>query len=219
MALLVMLVGMPSPLGAQTGPRAGAFDLGGGALWLASSAVGDRKATETRNQTGSADRLTLFEVGSRLRSAPGMGAHVGFNLTSTLAIEGTLTYSRPRITTAVANDFERSPNLTLSDSSLQQYFIDAGVLVHLTSLRLGSRTLPFLAASVGYLRQVTEEHASVLTGRLYGIGGGLKQMLSPGGRVGLRVDARLGVRDGGLMLDDHRHRAFFMAGAGTFFVF
>lgn len=204
---------------AQTRPRRGSFDFGGGVLWLAGSAVVDRNATETRNQTGPADRLTLFEVDSQLRSAPGIGAHLGFNLTSTVAIEGALTYSRPKIATAVSNDFERSPNVTISDSPLQQYVVDAGVLVHVRGLHLGSRTRPFVAASAGYLRQVTEARATVSTGRVYAIGGGLKQMLAPSGRLGLRVDARLGVRDGGLMLDEHRRRAFFMAGAGTFILF
>lgn len=204
---------------AQPGLRRGSFDLGGGALWLAGSAAGGRNATETRNQTGSADRLTLFEVDSRLRSAPGIGAHLGFTLTAILTIEGALTYNRPKITTAVSNDFESSPSVTLSDSLLQQYVVDAGVLVHLTGLHLGSRTRPFLAASAGYLRQVTEERASVSTGRVYRMGGGVKRLLTSNERLGLRVDARLGVRDGGLMLDDRRRRAFFMAGAGAFVVF
>jgi hypothetical protein len=35
----------------------------------------------------------------------------------------------------------------------------------------------------------------------------------------LRVDARLGVRDGGLTMGTHQRRPFFMAGAGTFVVF
>lgn len=218
-ALLLWVVGMPATASAQPRPSRGAFEVGGAALWIGGSVVGERKATETRNQTGSADRLTLFAVDARMRSAPGINAHIAFNVTSTIAVEGGFTYSRPSIATSITSDFEGSPNVTLSDSSLQQYFADGGVVFHVTPLRLGSRTLPFLAVSAGYLRQVTEGGVLVTTGRVYGIGGGFKQMLTPNGRIGLRVDLKLGVRDGGMMLDEHHRRPFFVVGAGTFMMF
>ena len=218
-ALLLALIGRPATARAQARPSRGSFEVGGAALWIGGSVVGQRRATETRNQTGSADRLTLFAVDARLRSAPGVKAHLAFNLTPAIAIEGGFTYSRPSIATAVASDFEGSPDVTLSDSPLQQYFADGGAVFHLTGLLLGGRTLPFLAVSAGYLRQVMGGGVWVTTGRIYGIGGGLKQMLAPNGRIGLRMDARLGIRDGGMMIDEHQRRPFFMVGGGTFVVF
>ena len=217
--LLIMFMLAPSPARAQSRPTRGSVELGAAALWIGGSVVGERKATETRNQAGSADRLTLFEVDERMRSTPGINAHLAFNVTSTIAVEGSFTYSRPSLATSISSDFEGSPNVTLSDSPLQQYFADGGLVFHLTGWHLGRRTLPFLAVNAGYLRQVTENHASVTTGRTYGVAGGLKQMLAPSGRIGLRVDARLGVRDGGLAFDAHRRRPFFMVGAGTFVLF
>ena len=213
-----MLMGMPATASAQSRPSSRSFELGAEALWIGGSVVGESQATETRNQTGPADRLTLFEVDARMRSAPGLDAHIAYSVTPTIAIEGGFTYSRPSVATSIANDFEGSPDLRLSDSPLQQYFADGGIVFHLTRLPIGPME-PFLAASVGYLRQVTEGRVSVTTGRIYEIGGGLKQVLTPRRRIGLRVDARLGVRDGGLTMGTHQRRPFFMAGAGTFVVF
>jgi len=214
---LTMLAAVPTTASAQFSPRPGSFELGGGVVYIGGSAVGATRATETRNQTGTADPLILFETDTRLQSAVGIGAHVGFNLTSMIAIESAATYSRPSISTSISNDFERSPDLVISDSSLQQYFFDVGVIVHLRALHLGSRGLPFMSGSFGYLRQVTDERASTDSGRVYQVGGGLKQMLTGG--VGLRFDARLGIRDGGLTLGDQTHRRFFVAGAGAFVLF
>jgi hypothetical protein len=215
--VVMMLAAQPTTASAQFSPRPGSFELGGGVVYIGGSAMGTARATETRNQTGTADPLILFETDARLQSAVGIGAHVGFNLTSGIAIESAVTYSRPSISTSISNDFERSPDLVISDSSLQQYFFDVGVIVHLRALHLGSRGLPFMSGSIGYLRQVTDERASTESGRVYQVGGGLKQMLTGG--VGLRFDARLGIRDGGLTLDDQTHRRFFVAGAGTFVLF
>jgi opacity protein-like surface antigen len=218
-ALLLLLTAMSATASAQPLPSRGSFEAGGAALWLGGWGMGEKKATETRNQTGSAERLTLFAVDGRLRSAPGINTHISFNLTPVIAIESGFTYSRPSVTTSVASDFEGSPNLTLSDSSLQQYVVDGGIVFHLAGVRLNSRALPFLTVSAGYLRQVMGGGVWVTTGRIYGIGGGLKELLTPNGRIGLRVDARLGIRDGDMMLDEHQRRPFFMAGAGTFVVF
>jgi len=217
LVVVIMLAAPPTTASAQFSPRPGSFEVGGGVVYIGGSAVGTARATETRNQTGTADPLILFETDARLQSAVGIGAHVGFNLTSGIAIESAVTYSRPSIRTSISNDFERSPDLVISDSSLQQYFFDLGVIVHLRALHLGSRGLPFMSASIGYLRQVTDERASIDSGRVYQIGGGLKQMLTGG--VGLRFDARLGIRDGGLTLDDQTHHRFFVAGAGAFVLF
>jgi hypothetical protein len=216
---LMMLAALPTTASAQFTPRPDSVEFGGGVVYIGSSTLGTAKATETRNQTGATDPLTLFETDARLQSAAGIGAHVGFNLTSRIAIESALTYSRPSIRTSVSNDFERSPDIVIGNSSLQQYFIDLGLIVHVRALHLGSRGLPFMTGRIGYLHQVTDERASTDSGRVYQVGGGLKQMLTTGGRIGLRFDARLGIRDGGLTLDDHTHRRFFVAGAGTFVLF
>jgi hypothetical protein len=215
--VVMVLAAPPTTASAQVSPRPGSLELGGDVVYIGGSVIGAASATETRNQTGTADPLILFATDARLQSAVGIGAHVGFNLTSGIGIESAVTYSRPSIRTSISNDFERSPDLVIGDSPLEQYFFDVGVVVRLTAVHLGSRGLPFVAGSIGYLRQLTDERASTASGRVYTVGGGLKQMLT--GRVGLRVDARLGIRDGGLILGDETPRRFFVAGAGMFILF
>jgi hypothetical protein len=215
--VVMMLAAPATTASAQFSPRPGSLELGGGVVYIGGSAIGAARATETRNQTGTADPLILFETDARLQSAIGIGAQVGFNLTSGIGIESAVTYSRPSIRTSISNDFERSSDVVITDSPLQQYFFDVGVVIRLSAVHLGSRGLPFVSGSIGYLRQVTDERASTDSGRVYQVGGGLRQMLT--GRVGLRVDARLGIRDGGLTLGDQTPRRFFVAGAGTFVLF
>ena len=215
--VLVAIAILPRAADAQTYPRGRSFEIGGDGVWIGGSALGATKATETRNQTGS-DRLTLFEAGGRLKSAAGVRARVGINLTSVVGIEAALTYSRPSIVTSISNDFEGAPSGTIGTSPLAQYFADVGVILHMTTLRV-SRSVPFVTASAGYLRQLTADPAVAETGRVYHVGGGLKQMLTAGERLGLRFDARLGVRDGGLALGGRTRRPFFVASAGVFAVF
>jgi len=216
-ALLWALVLFPAALSAQGSPRAGAFEIGGGAGWIGGSPAGDATASETRNQTGVAALLTLFEADARLRPTGAYGARVGFHLTPTTSVEAGFSYSRPTVAIAVSGDFEDSPDVTIDASSLRQYVVDLGVVVHLRRLRFGRDGVPFFSAGAGYLRELTDERALAGTGRVYRIGGGLKQRLGP--RGGLRFDAGLGVRDGGFSLDEPRLRAFFTAGAGAFLVF
>lgn len=217
--LLFMLAGAPRAADAQTYPRGRSFEVGGDAVWIGGSAVGAAKATETRNQAGSSDRLTLFEADGRLKSVAGIGARIGLNLTSNFGIEAALTYSRPLIVTSISNDFEGAPSATIGTSPLIQYLADLGVILHMTHLRFSRGSVPFATASVGYLRQLTVDPAVAETGRVYQIGGGLKQMLSAGRGLGLRVDARLGVRDGGFAFAGPSRRPFFVASAGLFAAF
>jgi hypothetical protein len=217
--VLLALAVVPRVAGAQTYPRSRSLEVGGSATWVGASSIGSARATETSNQPGASERLTLFETEGSLRAAAGVDTRIGFNLTPNVGIEAALTFSRPVIATSVTNDFEGAPNTTIATSHLDQYFVDVGVVLHLTGLRFGRGTLPFGTASVGYLRQLTADPAVAFTGRVYELGGGLKQMLTAGRRVGARFDARLGLRDGGFDLAASSRRAFFAAGAGLFVAF
>ncbi|MGH9146914.1 MAG: hypothetical protein ACRD1Q_09405, partial [Vicinamibacterales bacterium] len=155
LATVVSLCAAPARLDAQSYPRSGSLELGGSVFWIGGSDAGSATAEETQNQTGSTSPLTLFETSARLRSAVGVGGRIGFNLTSSIAVEGEFVYSRPTIAVSISNDFERSLDLTLEGSSLHEYFIDGGVVLHLDNLRFNSRGVPFLSARAGYLRQLT----------------------------------------------------------------
>jgi hypothetical protein len=216
-AAACLLVAAPAGLEAQTYPREGSLELGGGAFWIAGSDAGAATAEETQNQTGGGGSFTLFESSARLGSALGVGGRIGFNLTSSIAFEGEFVYSRPPIIVSISNDFERAPAVSLEGSSLHQYFNDGGVVFHLTTLRFNNGGLPFLSASFGYLRQLTDERQSIESGQVYQIGGGLKQLVSPG--FGVRLDVRAGIRKGGFSFDEGGRRAFFVLGGSGFVVF
>lgn len=217
LAVVLSLCAAPARLDAQSYPRSGSLELGGSVFWIGGSDAGSATAEETENQTGSASSITLFETSARLRSALGVGGRIGFNLTSSIAVEGEFVYSRPTIAVSISNDFERSLDLTLEGSSLHEYFIDGGVVLHLDNLRFNRGGVPFLSASAGYLRQLTEERQSVETGQVYQIGGGFKQLV--GQHFGVRLDLRAGFRKGGLSFDDGGRRPFFVLGGGGFVVF
>jgi hypothetical protein len=216
-ATVLLLATAPATLEAQSYPRSGSLELGGSAFWIGGSDLGIATAEETENRTGSSSTITLFDTSGRLRSAFGIGARVGFNLTSTIAVEGELIYSRPTIVVSISNDFENAPDVDLESSSLHEYFIDGGVVLHLDGLRFSNRGVPFVSASAGYLRQLTDERLAVETGQVYQLGGGFKQLV--GERFGVRLDVRVGFRKGGLSFDEGDRRAFFLLGGSGFVVF
>jgi hypothetical protein len=216
-AAVLLLFAVPSGLQAQTYPREGSLELGGGAFWIGGSDAGAAIAEETQNQTGTSGSITLFESSARLGSAFGVGGRIGFNLTQSIAFEGEFVYSRPPILVSITNDFENAPDISLEGSSLHQYFIDGGVVLHLTTLRFNDGGLPFLSASFGYLRQLTDERQSIESGQVYQLGGGFKQLVSP--HFGVRVDVRAGIRKGGFSFDEGGRRAFFVLGGSGFVVF
>jgi hypothetical protein len=215
---LVGLVGlMSAPLAAQSPPLVRRFELGGGLRWAGGSPAGAATASEVGNHIGEGPDVTLFEADARMRPATGVSARVGYVLTRRIVLEGGVSYSRPAIVTTITSDFEDSPDLSLDASQLHEYLVDVGVVVHLAGLGPGSPTAPFVAARAGYLRQLTDGRTTAEVGRLYEIGGGLKRLM--GRRTGLRLDASLGLRDGGFSLDEPRTRAFLAVGAGAFVAF
>ena len=217
LATALLLATTAARLEAQSYPESGSLELGGSVFWIGGSDAGVATAEETENQAGSRSPFTLFETSARLRSAFGVGARVGFNVTSSIAVEGELIYSRPAIVVSITNDFENAPDATLEGSSLHEYFIDGGVVLHLNNLRFSSGGVPFVSASAGYLRQLTEERFAIETGQIYQIGGGFKQLV--GERFGVRLDVRAGFRKGGISFDEGDRRAFFLLGGSGFVVF
>jgi hypothetical protein len=223
-SLLIAATGLlltlaPARLDAQSYPRAGSLELGGSGFWIGASDAGAAVAEETENQTGGGGSITLFETSARLGSVLGVSGRIGFNVTSTIAVEGELIYSRPPIVVSISNDFENAPDVILEGSSLHQYFIDGGIVFHLTNLRFNNGGVPFFSASVGYLRQLTEDRQSIESGQVYQVGGGFKQLVGASQHFGVRLDVRAGIRKGGFAFDEGGRRTFFVLGGSGFVVF
>ena len=177
---------------------AGAGILGGGGLGSADANL--RRSDPVRQA------FRLFATSSDVGRAPLWLVRLAFPLSRRFAIEGALTKATPDVRVSATSDFEGAPSITTTET-VDQYFIDASVLIMLDELRIGTRAVPFAAAGGGYLRQLHEGQRLVEQGEVYHAGGGIKYWLLTrnAGTVrsaGLRADATAYFLRGGISFDD-----------------
>lgn len=188
-------------------PLPGRFEVAAGTRWIGPTRLGILDATETGR--GGA-RFRLFSTESDLEAAVGPEVRVGVRLTRLLQAEASLFYSTAQLSTTISSDVEGGGPATATES-VTQFLIEGAIVAHLTRWRLGRQGVPYLAAGAGYLRQLHEQ-TLIETGQSYHVGGGLNYLLKAwGGRgakaVGVRADARAGVRVKGVAFDDGLHVA------------
>jgi len=193
-------------------PRARSFELSAGGIALGPVDFGTATASLIANQS-AAPESTLFRADSRLGAGLGLDGRLAFNITRALAVEGGFVWTRATLESRITSDVEGVPDVTLAQE-LDTYFIEASAVWHLNGLAFaGGRALPFVAGGAGYMRQLDDEQ--MLTndnpGTVYHAGGGVKYFFlqRPRGFIrglGLRGDARLYVRTGGVELDQDRTR-------------
>src|SRR5205085_1273237 len=133
------------------------------------------------------------------------GVRLGGWLNRRVGLEGRLGYGRPDVATSVRADAEGAAPMTVVER-IDQFVIDAGILVRLEELRLAG-WVPYAAGGAGYLRQVHEGLALIEDGHVYHLGGGVVRELSTRAHgiiraAGLRADARVYFLSGGVSLDD-----------------
>jgi hypothetical protein len=207
---LVALAAVPGPAAAQTGT--GRFDVSIGGLWNGGYALDANNALETRNQVGGGD-FVLFETDSEVTGGSGLEARFGVRFGPTFSVEAGGSWTRASMVTRVSGDFEGAPALDVR-ADFTQYVIDGALVARLERLAMaGGRVVPFVEAGAGYLRQLHEGNLMVETGVVYHGGGGVFVWLRsrPSGwfdRLGLRVDARVTSRSGGIDVTDDRRRVF-----------
>ena len=170
-----------------------------------------------RTATGSDFRL--FGAQSRFGAAPTLEARAGLALTRRYAMEVRFALSHPELLTSISADVEGAPDIELTER-IDQYVVDAALLVRLDRIRIGS-VVPFASAGAGYLRQLHEGLTLVEEGTAYHVGGGVKHRFVSRGRgflkaVGLRGDVRVYLFAGGIAVRNRpRPHA---AAAGSVFV-
>lgn len=188
---VAVLVALPVTAAAQPyagtrAPHKRSFEVSGGVLWTGGYDAGSADATLTRNTTTGPGPLTLFVVNGRVRSAPGADAHLGVFLGRRVAAEATFQYSRPILRARVTSDFESAPD-TDADGTITSYLLGGSLLYHFGE----GRFVPFVSGGGGYLRQLHEDNADLLTGTEVHAGGGLKYWLGTGTRrLGVRLEAQ-----------------------------
>lgn len=182
------------------------FEVRVGPLWTA--AVGFPSVDA--NQTGSGgDPFRLFASRSTLGPSVVFEGSLAVRVSRWLQVEALASYGKPRATTRITGDFEGAPDITIAEETVRAV-AQGGLVAHLTRWRFGARATPFVTAGGGYLRELHEGQTIVKSGRSYFAGGGLRYSLKarPGSLVqalGLRGDARVVVRTGGIALDGGTH--------------
>jgi len=209
--------------------RPHAFELTASVLWFAPSSLGARDANLTSNNpAGSPYRL--FTASGEFENAAAVEVRAGYRLTKRLAIEGGATFSRPGITYTITNDVENPTTFTAPGEPMSQLFVDASLVVYLSSRGLaGGRLQPFAGAGAGLLRQYHQQGSALSgyyatdSGQVYHVGGGARYALrrtksGPVTGYGLRFDARYYIRNGGFSFDGGTTGTF-VAGGGLVIAF
>jgi opacity protein-like surface antigen len=188
----------PAP-GVRKPPR---FELAVGPGWAASYGLGSRTAQLTGNL--GQPSLTLFETESEMAGGIGLDAKLGYRLTPVLRLEAGLAFSRPEFRTSVSRDAEGAAAIVATDR-VDQYLVEAALLAHAPRWRAAGG-VPYATGGAGYLHQVASEGASVESGAVYHAGAGMawERVRAKGwaGAWGVRADARVNVRTGGIDIED-----------------
>ncbi len=209
--------------------RPHAFELTASVLWFAPSSLGARDANLTSNNpAGSPYRL--FTASGEFENAAGVEVRTGYRLTKQLAIEGGATFSRPAVTYTITNDVENPSTFTAPGETMSQVFVDASLVVYLSSRGMaGGRLQPFIEAGGGFLQQFHQQGSALSgyyatdSGQVYHVGGGARYSLrrtksGPVTGYGLRFDARYYIRNGGFSFDGGTTGTF-VAGGGLVIAF
>jgi len=191
------------PAFAQEAPslRAHHSTMSAGMTWMGGYAVGDASAQLRGNAAGpSAPAFTLFTADSRVDAATAMDVRVGVAMTPRIAIDGGISFGRPRIGISITGDAE-TPSQDLEGEKIEQYQVDGGITWQLP-IAMGRKMAPYVLAGGGYLRQLHEDRALAETGQIYYAGGGARYWLKGGHgaskAVGVRGDARVSLRKNGI---------------------
>jgi hypothetical protein len=208
--LTIALLGLSTAAGAQTPSPSQPdrrFIVSGGLSWLGGYGLGITTATLRRNEPGTAtpDLFTLFQADTSLERTFGLDTRLAYALSPAFEVEVGGAFSQPKVSASISQDQEGEP-VVLSDQQLMQFTLEGSLLWNVAAIDLGPRAMPYVIGGAGYLRQVDDDRANVETGLVTHIGGGVRYWLTGDARsrraFGLRGEARLQFRSGGLEFED-----------------
>ena len=218
---LLLLVASPAdaqvrrPL--REAPRGGSWEIGGGIVWTDGFSGGNSTAELTQGSQNSGG-FDLFDASGRLRTGTGFEGTLAYYLSRSLALEGGVRYSQPRLTYRLSGDVEDAEPVTASET-LTRYVFTGSLVWDLRGLAFGRRGVPFLTAGAGYIRELHEKNELIETGTEYHAGAGVKFWFGQGPRrLGIRGQVGVSVTDGGFDFRDEP-RTLPMASAALFFLF
>jgi hypothetical protein len=201
-ALVLLLLALPAAAAAQpyvgrSAPHRGSFELSGGVVWTGGYDAGSAAAKET---TAGTAPLTLFVLDGNVKSGPGAAIQVGVYLRQRVSAEAVFHYARPILQAHLTSDFESAADVD-AESTVSSYLMGGSLLYHFGD----GRIVPFVSGGGGYLRQLNENNADLLTGTEIHAGGGLKYWMGTGShRLGLRLEALASARSKSVAFEQKR---------------
>jgi hypothetical protein len=218
LAVLAILLLVPVSAAAQvypgsTTPRAGTIEIGGGAIWTGGYDAGSGDANLSPNSAAGGPPVTLFTSSAEVTPATGIEARAGVYLGSRVSAEATFQFSRPNLRVDLDDDFENATAVE-AVGRVSSYLFGGSVLYHFGS----GRIVPFVIGGAGYLRQLDEDNAEVLSGSEFHGGGGVKIWFGSSQHFGLRADAQVSSRSKSAGFEDKR-RMLPVLGAGLTYRF
>jgi hypothetical protein len=190
-----------------------------GGVWLGTETLGSRDA-ELRQNTTPPQPRPLFSTTTELTGGPAFQVGAGYAFSRRWLVEGGAAISRPEVRTSIRADAEGAPAVAVAER-VDQYVVEGRLVVVLHELRLGARTMPFVAAGLGYVRQLHEGLTLVEEGHVYHVGGGVRHWLLARRSgllrgAGVRADARLSIFVAGISFDDDPRPRGAISGAAFF---
>jgi len=218
LAVAAILLLVPASAAAQvypssTAPRAGTIEIGGGVIWTGGYDAGGGDAALSPNSTTGAPPVTLFTSSARVSAVTGIEARAGVYLGSRVSAEATFQFSRPTMRVELDDDFENATAVE-AEGRVSSYIFGGSLLYHFGS----GRVVPFVIGGGGYLRQLDEDNADVLSGSEIHGGGGVKVWFDSSRHFGLRADAQVSSRSKSAGFEDKR-RVLPVLGAGLTYRF
>jgi hypothetical protein len=222
LACLLAVACVPSAAAAQVyigpaAPHRGSIEVGGGVTFVPGFDMGSRTADLTTSSPTT--RYDLFTTDSSVGDFTGLQARVGYYFSRAISLEAFVRYAQPELSVALSGDAESAADVTATETASHYVFGGSLNFDFRGASFAGDRGVPFVSGGAGYLRELHEGNMLVETGVEYHATAGLKYWLGSGAhRFGLRFEAGLSAREGGLDNEDTR-RVQPMAAAGLSYLF
>ena len=144
--------------------------------------------------------MTLFSTSQSWSRGAGLTAHLQVRVKPRLALELSGSWTRPEMQSRITSDFEGADDTT-AVQTVSQFVTNGGVVF---SFKTRGAWTPFARGAVGWLRHLSSDQTLYRDGLSAELGGGVRYAWrEKRGHVrpyGLRADAWLNVRGGGLAL-------------------
>lgn len=183
---------------ARSAPRGHGVEVSLGAALGGPAALGSAGADLIRPNGSS---LTQFRTGTRFGAGVGGEVGVAAYFSRRAGIEATGYWLRHQVRTEITDDYEGAPSVTLTQP-IYRMSVEGALVVMLTQ---GPRADVFVRAGGGWMQEVADGATLAETGTTATVGVGAKywwrdRPLGRGTRIGLRMDARVLARNGGVTL-------------------